>query len=118
MRVVSTAAVNASCDSMRSPCVVAVTMNSVPPVAPPTVHAIARRPGVSIVRVSWPPSTTWMNLKQATRRRTLTSVDATRAELVLQELERRFLRVAPWGLGGVVVGLSQHVLLVVVALRR
>jgi len=110
MRVVSTAAVNASCDSMRSPCVVAVTMNSVPPVAPPTVHAIACRPGTSFVPRRDP--------KQATRRRTLTSVDATRAELVLQELERRFLRVAPWGLGGVVVGLGQHVLLVVVALRR
>ena len=57
MTAVSTAAVIAVCDSTRSPCVVAVIMNSVPPSAPPTAHAIACLPGVSTVRSTWPPST-------------------------------------------------------------
>ena len=56
MTAVSTAAVIAVCDSTRSPCVVAVIMNSVPPSAPPTAHAIACLPGVSTVRSTWPHS--------------------------------------------------------------
>ena len=44
MTAVSTAAVIAVCDSTRSPCVVAVIMNSVPPSAPPTAHVVAELP--------------------------------------------------------------------------
>ena len=61
MPAISIAAVSACCDSARSPSVLAVSMNNVLPSAPPTAHAIACLAGVSIVRVTSPPSTTWMN---------------------------------------------------------